>query len=100
DNPERPINSGKTVYQIEDDTLQLIKTYGTPEWGQKLSNYKKIRKSLLEQYERARTFKQISIQIDKKRKEVKLSPGGQNLLIKKIEEEFRDNFIPDGITLY
>jgi adenine-specific DNA-methyltransferase len=32
DAPERPINSPKTVYQIEESILELLRTYGTPEF--------------------------------------------------------------------
>lgn len=36
DQPERPINSPKAVYRIEQGALELLRTFGTPEWEQKL----------------------------------------------------------------
>ncbi|WP_199316007.1 hypothetical protein [Tolypothrix sp. FACHB-123] len=39
DAPERPINSPKTVYQIEETVLELLRTYGTPEWQKSIHTY-------------------------------------------------------------
>ncbi|QHZ51848.1 hypothetical protein ERICV_02726 [Paenibacillus larvae subsp. larvae] len=39
DKPDRPVNSPKAVYQIEPETLQLIKKYGTPDWDTSLTFY-------------------------------------------------------------
>ena len=48
DKPERPVNSPKAVYQIEEETLELIKKYGTVEWELALTEYLKGRKTLVE----------------------------------------------------
>ncbi|MBR8839391.1 MAG: Eco57I restriction-modification methylase domain-containing protein [Stigonema ocellatum SAG 48.90 = DSM 106950] len=39
DDPERPINSPKTVYQIEESVLKLLRTYGTCEWDKSIRTY-------------------------------------------------------------
>src|SRR5881396_1611878 len=36
DNPSRPTNSGKTVYQIEPTALTLVRTFGTERWPAQL----------------------------------------------------------------
>jgi adenine-specific DNA-methyltransferase len=39
DQPDRPINSPKAVYQIEKGALELLRTFGTPEWDQNIRAY-------------------------------------------------------------
>lgn len=38
DDPRRPTNSGKTVYQIEQNALMLVRTCGTNAWPAQLKN--------------------------------------------------------------
>ncbi len=37
DNPARPVNSPKTVYQIGPGTLKLLRTFGTVAWIKNLA---------------------------------------------------------------
>ena len=46
DNPERPTNSGKTVYQIEPSALVLLRKFKTPGWTHSLAQYLASRESL------------------------------------------------------
>jgi adenine-specific DNA-methyltransferase len=39
DDLSRPINSPKTVYQIENSALKLLQTYGTDEWEKSIRTY-------------------------------------------------------------
>ena len=39
DDPNRPTNSGKTVYQIEPTALALLRKVGTPAWTAALKDY-------------------------------------------------------------
>ena len=39
DKPDRPVNSPKTVYQIEPTTLTLLRSFGTPVWQYNLMVY-------------------------------------------------------------
>ncbi|WP_016876780.1 Eco57I restriction-modification methylase domain-containing protein [Chlorogloeopsis fritschii PCC 9212] len=39
DDPSRPINSPKTVYQVEESALKLLRTYRTDEWKKNLRTY-------------------------------------------------------------
>ncbi len=39
DDPSRPTNSGKTVYQSEPNALELLRAFGTLEWSGKLKSY-------------------------------------------------------------
>src|SRR5579884_3998393 len=39
DNPGRPTNSGKTVYQVERTVLALVHSFGTQAWSAQLKEY-------------------------------------------------------------
>ena len=50
DEPSRPVNSPKAVYQIAPDALALIKVFGTEAWGEALYKYVSISQSLAIRY--------------------------------------------------
>ncbi|MCG6134841.1 MAG: Eco57I restriction-modification methylase domain-containing protein [Nostoc sp. LLA-1] len=98
DVPERPINSPKTVYQIEESALELLRTYGTNEWKKSLRTYLSSVESLKKQYAQERELLRIPIIVEGELKT--LSPGGQNILIEKIIKEFAQRFTPGGKLIY
>lgn len=98
DKPSRPPNSPKTVYQIEESTLKLVKSYETEEWADNLTQYLKSIETLKERYAQEREMKLIPIELGGQI--IFLSPGGQNLLIKKIIDEFCSRFTPGGKLIY
>jgi adenine-specific DNA-methyltransferase len=75
DNPARPINSGKTVYQIEADALELLRTFGTSQWHGKLKTYLTSVKTLQTRYAQARQMNRIPVKVAPG-KTITLSPGG------------------------
>jgi len=99
DDPSRPTNSGKTVYQTEPNALELFRAFGTPEWSGKLKSYlaarDRIRKGLL----RERKLTRIPVNLPSG-ETVTISPGGQNPLIKTVIEEFCPCFVPGGTVIY
>jgi hypothetical protein len=99
DDPNRPTNSGKTVYQIEPNALELFRAFGALEWSGKLKSYlatqDRIRKKLL----RERKLTRIPVKLPSG-KTVTISPGGQNPLIKTVIEEFCPRFAPGGTVIY
>ncbi|MEH1863174.1 MAG: BsuBI/PstI family type II restriction endonuclease [Nostoc sp.] len=98
DAPERPVNSPKTVYQIEESALELLRTYGTTEWEKSIHTYLASVETLKQRYAQERELSRIPIVIEG---EVKtLSPGGQNILIEKIIKEFAERFTPGGKLIY
>ncbi len=99
DKPDRPTNSGKTVYEINEESLRLIQKYGSPKWQESLTRYKKATPSLKEQHSKQRQMQLIPLQIPDG-KSLKLSAGGQNILVKKIYDDFCSRFTPGGIPLY
>src|SRR5260370_412721 len=54
DNPARPVNSPKAVYQIEQGTLALLRCFGTAAWNKNLEKYLKTRQTLTARYARER----------------------------------------------
>lgn len=98
DNLSRPINSPKTVYHIEDSALELLRTYGTEEWEKSISTYLASVETLKKQYAQEPEMSRIPIVI---KGEIKtLSPGGQNILIEKILNDFAPRFTPSGKLIY
>jgi len=99
DNLTRPINSPKTVYQIEQTTFELLKTFGTPKWKQSLQTYLDSVETLSAKYANERDMQQIPVKIAEG-KEIHISPGAHSLLIKSIIEEFGPRFAPGGVLIY
>ena len=99
DRPDRPTNSGKTVYQIGEIALRLIRRYGEPEWDNLLKEYAAARPSLLEEYGGRRRKKEIPLKTPSGA-EIRLSPGEHNGLVAKICGEFVGRFVPGGVPLY
>lgn len=99
DNPARPTNSPKTVYQIEPTILELIRSFGTDRWIKKLKIYLTSSDTLEKRYARERKMHRIPIQVAKAKK-ITLSPGGQNVLVKKIIDQFCPRFTPGAKAIY
>lgn len=99
DRPERPTNSPKAVYQIEAGLLELLRTYGTPEWEKGLKTWLTSIETLKTKYAREREMKRIPITVAPG-KEITLSPGGQNILVEKIIKDFCSTFTAGGRLIY
>lgn len=99
DEPNRPTNSGKTVYQIEPSALALLRKVGTTTWTPALNRYLTSRESLKNEIARKRDLARVPVTLPDGSK-VALSPGGQNPLIKAIIEKFCPAFAPGGIVIY
>lgn len=99
DKPGRPVNSPKTVYQIENSTLELLRTCGTSEWEHSLKTYLASVETLTKRYAQEREMKRIPVEIEPG-KTITLSPGGQNVLVEHIINDFAPRFTPGGKMLY
>ncbi len=99
DNPSRPTNSPKTVYQIADEALEVIKKYGTPSWQPVLVEFVKIKGKLTEKYDKRKKRYFISVDLPNGTP-VNLSPGKHNELQVKILQEFRKIFCPNTKVTY
>ena len=99
DNPGRPVNSPKAVYQIEPDTLALLRTFGTAAWTRNLETYLQTRQTLTAQYARERELRKLPVTLATG-EEIRLSPGDHSELIKAIIERFAKQFVPGGVLIY
>jgi hypothetical protein len=98
DDPNRPTNSGKTVYSLTHPTLKVIKSYSTPKWTTELKEFLSNVSSLVQKYRKERQIHQVSIKI--RNKEYFLSPGKHNILQKDIVENFASRFAKGSILIY
>ena len=99
DEPGRPVNSPKAVYQIEPETLTLLKSFGTSAWDRNLEAYLVRRKTLATRYAKERELNRVPVQISPDKK-ILLSPGEHSTLIKAVIEEFAPRFVPGGVLIY
>lgn len=99
DDPNRPTNSGKTVYQIEPAALALLRKVGTLTWTAALKEYLASRETLKYEIARRRNLVRVPVTLPDG-SQVALSPGGQNPLIRAIIEHFCPAFAPGGVILY
>lgn len=99
DDPARPTNSPKAVYQIEAKALDLLRTFGTKKWEAHLANYLAEVGTLADRYAQARQMARIPVRLPEGAT-LTLSPGGQNALVKQIIEQFCERFAPGADLLY
>ncbi|MGH8423737.1 MAG: BsuBI/PstI family type II restriction endonuclease [Pseudomonas fluorescens] len=99
DKPDRPINSPKWCYQIHPRALEVIRTVGQPKHDAILNAYRTEVPGLKAKYEAARQLNRIPLTLPGGGA-LALSPGGQNILIKQMIEDFCAYFTPGGEMLY
>lgn len=99
DEPSRPTNSPRAVYQIESGALNALRTFGSPDWDKALQTYLGSRETLQKRYAREREMERIPLTLTAGTT-ISLSPGGQNILVKEIVEEFCPRFTPQVKPIY
>ena len=99
DDPSRPTNSGKTVYQVETSLLRLVTHFGKKEWKQNLKKYHAGVVTLKRLYAKQRTMRRIPVTLSNGER-LELSPGGQNVLVREVIEKFCPLYTPGGEVLY
>jgi hypothetical protein len=99
DDPARPVNSPKAVYQIEPAALALLRTFGTRKWRRGLASWLAARETLVARYAKAREQNRIPVAIAPGKK-ITLSPGEHSELIRAIIEDFAPRFAPGSVLVY
>jgi hypothetical protein len=99
DKPDRPTNSGQTVYQVEASALTLIRTFETFAWQKQLAAYLSSRTQIKAELERQRNIPRIPVKLSDGTS-ITLSPGGQNPLIKSVIEGFCPRYAPGASIAY
>ncbi|RJQ52420.1 MAG: restriction endonuclease [Nitrospiraceae bacterium] len=99
DKSSRPTNSPKAVYQIGPSALKLLREFKTRNWRKHLREYLHNVETLKKLYEHERDMRRIPVRLADG-KEISLSPGGHNILVKKIIDDFCPLFTPGGRVVY
>lgn len=99
DEPNRPTNSGDTVYQLTEECLRLVREHDSPGFQGKLREFLNRRGSLAAKYAMERKMRLIPVQMPDGNP-ISISPGKHSQLIKQIVEQFGSRFVPGGRVLY
>lgn len=99
DDPDRPVNSPKAVYQVEPAALTLLRSFGSDQWHDNLTTYLSKRETLVAKYAMERAQNRIPVEIAPG-KEITLSPGDHSELIRAIIEDFAPRFAPGSVLVY
>ena len=99
DKPDRPVNSPKACYQISPEAFSVIKTFKTRQWKSALTKFLKGKKTLSQRYAMERNMEMIPVEVAKG-KNIKLTPGAHNELIRDIITEFAPRCAPGSEVIY
>lgn len=99
DNPQRPVNSPKAVYQIEPHFVAALRTYGTDTWAQEIAEFLKRQQTLVERYAKEREQNRVPVMLADGQT-LTLSAGEHSELIRDIIEDFGARFVPGGKLVY
>ncbi len=99
DEPQRPVNSPKWNYQITAEALEVLRAYGTDAWQSATDRYLAALPGLKARYAAAREMDRIPLTLPDG-SNFTLTPGGQNVLLKAMVEDFCPRFTPGGQVLY
>ena len=99
DEPQRPVNSPKWNYQVTGEALDVLRAYGTDAWQSATDRYLADLPGLKARYAAAREMDRIPLTLPDGTI-FTLTPGGQNVLLKAMVEDFCPRFTPGGQVLY
>jgi len=99
DNPNAATNDPTRGYSLATDFMQLVKTYGTDDWNNSLTNYLSNKALLRDQLSGKRYIGKVPVTLSDARI-LELSAGKHNLLQKLIIEEFLPRYAQGSSLLY
>lgn len=99
DDPERPTNSSKNNYRLNDHVLEVLQSYGSENFSPAVADYLQHSPGLARTYAAARKMARIPVTLPNG-KDVTLKAGGQNKLLQAMIVNFCALFIPGGEVLY
>ena len=99
DQPNRPVNSPRWSYQVHPRALEVIRRFDQPGFDALIATYLTDMPGLKARYAAARELDRIPVTLPDGRA-LTFSPGGQNVLIKQMIEDFCGYFTPGGEVLY
>jgi len=91
-------NSPNYRYRVTPEALDLLRSYGSPEWDAKLAAFLAAHKTLKDVYASKKQVAKVAVTVDGT--EYALSPGAHNRLQKAVIEEFAPRFLQQFKCLY
>ena len=92
-------NDGTRGYAIPEETLALIRSYGSDGWEEQLRHFRQNAGVLADRLSKAREFKMVPVKLPNG-ETYNLSPGPHNKIQKAIIEEFLPRFSKGAEVLY
>ena len=99
DDPARAVNSPKACYQVTDEAVRVMLTYGTDGWEAALESWLEERETLAAKWARDREMQLIPVTVAPGRK-ITLTPGAHSELIRDIIASFAPRFAPGAEVIY
>lgn len=99
DEPMRAINSPKNCYQIAPPALRVLRKFASRAYKRELKTYLAQQPGLIALYARERDQDLLPVAL-LDGSQVELTPGGQNVLLKQMVEQFCPRWTPGGHVLY
>ncbi len=99
DDPGRPPNSPRNVYQIEPSALELLQSVETEAWDRNLGAYLASMGGVDRLRETQRRTEFIAVNLPNGQS-LELTAGGQNVLVREIIEQFAPRFTLGGYVIY
>jgi len=99
DDPQRPVNSPNACYQVGEEAVRVIATFGTEGWKPALDAWLEQRKTLAEKWAREREMQMVPVRVAPGR-EIALTPGGHSEIIGDIITSFAPRFAPGAEVIY
>ncbi len=99
DDPARPTNSGKNVYQLTDGAHGVVRSYGSRGFKKAVAEFIDQFGSLQAAYQSGRAANRVSLRMPDGQT-VFLSPGAHNELQVAVIEQFGPRFAPGADVLY
>ncbi len=91
-------NSPNYRYRLTEETLQMVRTFRTPEWQKSVSRFLKYHEKLVDIYASKKKMTMMPVRINGV--DFQFSTGKHNELQKAIIEEFAPRFAPGSECLY
>lgn len=98
DEPSRPVNSPKTVYQLTEEFFGLLSSLDADDSKEQIQLFKKTHIGLAKKYAMPRDLARVSVQFANG--DYSLSPGEHSELVKVIIEEFATRFVKNPLIAY
>lgn len=99
DDPNRPVNSPKTCYQVTESAFEVIIAFRTDRWDTSIEAYLNRHQTLVRRWEMERELQKVPVKLPQG-EEIALSPGPHSELIGSLITNFGSRFAPGAEVIY